>query len=215
VLVYIYELYDPRHPTIVWYVGVSKDPEKRLKEHLHLPRWINSKKYDWICGLLKQGVSPAVRITQCVPITEWQHSERNWILQYRRENSNLTNISDGGSGFPVGRVLSEEHRRRISEGKKGHAVSAETRRKLSAANRGHTLSEEARRKLSEYAGPASSHYCKDIRTYEIVRLYASGLTVYDIAHKFKCGPCLVTDRLRKSSINIRGPHPEQNKQARH
>jgi len=215
VLAYIYELYDPRHPTIVWYVGVSKDPEKRLKQHLHLPRRINPKKYDWIHGLLKQGVPPAVRITQSIPMTEWQQSERNWIFRYRLENSNLTNIADGGSGFPVGRVLPEEHRRRISEGKKGHAVSAETRRKLSAANRGHTPTKETRCKLSKYRGPASSQYRKDIPTDEIVRLYASGLTVYDIAHRFRCGPCLVTDRLRKSSIYIRGPHPEQNKQARH
>src|SRR5579864_2891950 len=103
-------------------------------------------------------------------------------------------------------------RRRISEGKKGHAVSAETRRKLSAANRGHTPTKVTRCKLSKYCGPASSQYRKDIPTDEIVRLYASGLTVYDIAHRFRCGPCLVTDRLRKSSINIRGPHPEQNKQ---
>ena len=34
-----------------------------------------------------------------------------------------------------GRKLSEEHRRKISETKKGHTVSEETKRKMSEANK--------------------------------------------------------------------------------
>ena len=48
-----------------------------------------------------------------------------------------------------GKVLTEEHRRKLSESQKGHLVSDETRKKLSEANKGKVLSEEHKRKISE------------------------------------------------------------------
>jgi group I intron endonuclease len=44
---------------------------------------------------------------------------------------------------------SEEHRRKLSEVRKGRVVSGATRQKLSAALKGHAVSEETRRKISE------------------------------------------------------------------
>jgi hypothetical protein len=48
-----------------------------------------------------------------------------------------------------GRVFSAEHRKKLSESQKGHLVSDETRKKLSEANKGKVLTEEHKRKMSE------------------------------------------------------------------
>ena len=48
-----------------------------------------------------------------------------------------------------GKPLTDEHRRNISEAKKGKQRSEDTRRKLSEALKGRTLSEDTRRKMSE------------------------------------------------------------------
>jgi hypothetical protein len=52
-------------------------------------------------------------------------------------------------GTSKGRVLSEETKKKISEAKKGKPLSEETRRKMSEAQKGHLVSEETKRKLSE------------------------------------------------------------------
>jgi hypothetical protein len=66
----------------------------------------------------------------------------------------LYNRTDGGDGTS-GRVPSEETRRKIGEAQKGNTnmlgktLSEEAKRKLSEVNKGKTLSEEHKRKLSE------------------------------------------------------------------
>ena len=47
------------------------------------------------------------------------------------------------------RPFSEEHKRNMSEAKKGHTISEDTRRKLSEANKGKCHSEETKRKMSK------------------------------------------------------------------
>lgn len=66
------------------------------------------------------------------------------------------NMTDGGDWVNLG-TLSEEHKRKLSESKKGDKNpmfgkkhSEETRRKMSESNKGkHSVSEELRKKLSE------------------------------------------------------------------
>lgn len=53
-----------------------------------------------------------------------------------------------GNTRTKGRVLSKEHREKISAANKGRIVTEETRKKLVKANTGKTLSEETRKKLS-------------------------------------------------------------------
>lgn len=80
----------------------------------------------------------------------------------------LVNLTYGGDGAPgavpseetllkrsmalKGRAVSAEHRRKISEsrkGRKGHPMSEETQRKIYESNLGRVFSEETRRKISE------------------------------------------------------------------
>ena len=58
-------------------------------------------------------------------------------------------IEDHMREHKKGKVLTEEHRRKLSESQKGHLVSDETRKKLSEANKGKVLSEEHKRKIRE------------------------------------------------------------------
>ena len=73
---------------------------------------------------------------------------------------NCYNIADGGDGGNLGEEvnkkiseaslnMTEEHKRKISEAKKGHKVSEETRKKISESKKGNKLSEEHKRKISE------------------------------------------------------------------
>jgi len=48
-----------------------------------------------------------------------------------------------------GRVLPEEHRRKISAALKGHTFSEESRQKMSSAAKGHKHSQNTKRKMSE------------------------------------------------------------------
>ena len=56
------------------------------------------------------------------------------------------NIKNGGS---IGKIFSEETKRKISEARKGKKLSEETRRKLSEAAKGKKHSEETKKKMSE------------------------------------------------------------------
>ena len=62
--------------------------------------------------------------------------------------------------------MSEEHRRKLSEAKKGKKFSEETRRKISEANKRRTLSEETRRKISESMKGENHPFYGKQHTYE-------------------------------------------------
>jgi hypothetical protein len=55
-----------------------------------------------------------------------------------------------GNTYCLGKTLSEETRKKMSESGKGKILSEETKRKLSEIHKGKTLSEEHRRKISEF-----------------------------------------------------------------
>ena len=58
-------------------------------------------------------------------------------------------MSESGKGKNKGRKHSEEHKRRNSETHKGKFPSMETRKKMSVAHMGHDVSDETRRKIGE------------------------------------------------------------------
>lgn len=63
-------------------------------------------------------------------------------------SSRWLNRHDGGPNWGVARYISEEHRQKISESKKGHTTSEETRSKMSAARKAYMASEAGKEHLA-------------------------------------------------------------------
>ena len=70
-------------------------------------------------------------------------------LGYKHTKEALIKISEASKINSVGRIYTEETRRKMSEVRKGKKNSEETRKKLSIANSGKKLPEEQKKKISE------------------------------------------------------------------
>lgn len=106
-------------------------------------------------------------IQYCSTKEEVNEAEKFWIKEYRSRGKAQYNIADGGQGGNLGEEVikkraetlrgrhhSEEHKRKISEAKKGkhHPHSEETKKKISEAVKGKKRkphSDETKKKLSE------------------------------------------------------------------
>ncbi len=147
---YIYVLVDP-NTLQKRYVGVSLDPQDRLKRHITYCQGRKTHKERWIDNLRQQGQTPLLEVLEEISEWSWELEERKWIAFGRQQGWPLTNETDGGEGAP-GRQVSELTRERISLGKRGHKLppfTDEHRRKISEANKGKQLSEETRQRLSQ------------------------------------------------------------------
>jgi group I intron endonuclease len=114
-----------------------------------------------------------------VPIDNLDELEMKEIEKHNSFNSGY-NGTKGGDGT-VGRIHSEETKKKISELLKGNKRSEETKKKLSKAHKGKKLSEEHKRKLSkssrgkEYSGENSPNAKLNIKMVkEIRKKYATG-----------------------------------------
>lgn len=131
-----------------FYVGVTKDWRRRLKEH---KAFFGSR---IILDLLEKGDSDKV---------ERDKAEHYWIDAYRKLGYKLANKTEGGDGVETisaearaalskrwkGRIVSPEHRAIISATHKGKVLSAETREKLSAAAKRQFADPDSRQAHSE------------------------------------------------------------------
>lgn len=168
----IYALVDPITDDIR-YVGQTVQPSKRLGQHMNNLSG-NTHKENWVASLVERGVEPWMWVLETIDDAESDEAECWWIAALKEDGEPLTNLTDGGGGPTEergrkmskalkGRVLSEEHKRRIGEANRGSrhpnygkTLPAETKRKMSEArkgsrnhNYGKTFSEEARRHMSE------------------------------------------------------------------
>lgn len=160
------------------YIGASKDIERRWREH---KRRVSSPIHSDLEALGVENFKFET-LLEC-PETMLAQWERDMICLYDSDNPErgyndrddrpyslkLSEALKGRSKAP----FSEEHKRKISEARKGksspikgtsrsdeikrrisgtlkgHTTSDETRRKISEACKGHKLSEETKRKISE------------------------------------------------------------------
>lgn len=156
-IIFIYGLFDPNDGKCR-YVGMSKNPQKRFKEHI-LYKQHNSYKFGWIKGLLQLNKIPLLKILEEVNENNWQKKEQWWIRYFKKKGQNLTNLTEGGEGT-FGIKCSEEKKIKISKSLIGHEVSSESRKKMSEKIKkrietkgpprlGKRHSEEARKKMSQ------------------------------------------------------------------
>lgn len=90
----VYALSDPRDSTIR-YVGISKNMDRRIKEHLACIG-LNFQKNIWIQGLLVNGLKPTLIVIEkgILGLKAAKERERYWIRYHLNNNAPLTNISD-------------------------------------------------------------------------------------------------------------------------
>jgi len=147
----IYLLLDSNNS--IRYVGKTiRDLRRRLSNHLcEAKREGNNHRANWIRKCLSEGYMPTIQLLEEVDGDGCQE-EIFWIKFFRDAGLNLVNETDGGEGT-LGRIpfFSEEHRRKLSESRKGkgHPQSKETRRKISEGGRNRVVNETTRKRISE------------------------------------------------------------------
>ena len=145
-VMFVYALKDPRSQNIR-YVGITKDVEKRLKQHLYYAKCgQRSHKASWIREVLAAGSIPQIEILDTVDHDEAAFWEIEWIRLLGALGSHLTNQTRGGDGLVD---LSPEAKARQDSKRWGRKHSAEACEKIRKARTGSTQSEQARLKISQ------------------------------------------------------------------
>lgn len=97
----IYGLIDPRRPDWVMYVG--KGLEQRAKSH-----WKGFLRNGWAQNALLRRWFEQLKADNVIPdfifleedVSNWQEAEKDWIAAWRKVNSQLCNVADGGNQWP-------------------------------------------------------------------------------------------------------------------
>ena len=99
--------------------------------------------------LMKFGLYFNRPASELIFLTNHQHTS---LHSKNRVVSDVTRkkISEANKRLHLGTKLLEEHKRKISEGLKGHTCSNYTKQKISSSKKGMTLSQQWRDNLSEY-----------------------------------------------------------------
>lgn len=146
---FIYALVDPT-TRFVRYVGKANNPKRRRFLHLN-PSSLrpNTRKNNWIKGLLAIGKKPELLILEEVEECLWEAAEIRWISHYRNLTGapELTNGTSGGDGAERGHRKSPETLQKLSLSLRGRKVSKETREKISRSNFGKKRTPEQREKI--------------------------------------------------------------------
>lgn len=163
-IVYIYGLVDPRNGE-VRYIGKTVNPSHRLCEHLRDARTKQNHRARWIACILRDGITPLLRVLQEATAGTWSEIERQQIATHREAGCRLTNGNAGGLGShnpteeargkmrASAQKRSPEHRAKLSMARQrqspptlGQKRSAETRAKIAENSR--NISDETRAKRS-------------------------------------------------------------------
>ena len=156
----LYELIDVSRPDAIRYVGkTGQRINKRLNHHLSVAtKGDRTHRSCWIRSVIMSGRSVMANVVVMVSSeAEINSLEIQHIKLRRAEGCDLVNQTDGGEGAPgraptnefrqkmravnIGKILSPEHRRKLSEAKKGnqhlrgYVPTNETQRKLTEANK--------------------------------------------------------------------------------
>ncbi len=144
---FVYGLCDPRTQELR-YVGITNRVVDRHREHIRQAERGNTHLDRWIKQLLDAGLSPERFIIEEIDESGRVESECFWIAYFKSIGCRLTNITSGGEGL-IGFSHSEESKKKMSESaKRKPPMTDETRKLIADGSRGHKLSDEARLKIS-------------------------------------------------------------------
>src|SRR5579859_5448465 len=88
------------------YVGVSRDPNDRLKRHLREKR-ARTHRECWIASMRERGLSPTMEIVEWTD--DWSEAEKRWIAKLLLEGNPLTNGNEGGTTLRQARGKSDTY----------------------------------------------------------------------------------------------------------
>lgn len=199
---YLYALSDPRDRRNYRYIGITKNLDRRLKEHLS-PFYLkfNSHKNNWINSLLVDGTTPImIKIGASSTIEKIYEYEIFVIAKCRSEGYDLTNVCSGGAGdFPYvksGNPRSPEHGAKI-----GLSQIGNTRGK---ANKGKKHSEENKAKMRVPKQKTECPYCGETGAVGLLKIYHFDNCIF----KYDCdifeimNKLLRPDRKRKPYVRL-------------
>lgn len=223
---YIYSLSCPISGEVK-YIGKSKNPNKRLLDHIRKCRNTTSHKNSWIIGLTTKGVNPVMHVIEETNIDEVNFWEMHYISLYKSWGFSLTNMTYGGDG---GKNLTIEVRDRISKSLIGRVQSKEEREKRKISVTKAWESETLRQaqsiitknnilagKIPSRTGCVSPNKGKpfrgdkvklsnslrkrrqrpDVNRYDVLVLYKSGMSQIDIANKLCCNRKTIAYRIKE------------------
>lgn len=88
----VYALHDPDGS--VRYIGISKDPEDRVKRHYRECRYGNTRRKTWLRSIFLRSEEPQYSILEWT--SDWSEAERRWIAYFKASGASLVNGNEGG-----------------------------------------------------------------------------------------------------------------------
>jgi hypothetical protein len=144
--VFIYALIDPESQE-VRYIGKTKNPNRRISQHINECSRIRTHKNNWILSLKNKKLKPIMTIIDEVESDEWVFFEQWYIQLFKSWGCNLTNLTIGGEGG-FNCIFSEETIKILGDKRRGTKHTEEAKKKISEAFKGKKLPDEHRKKIS-------------------------------------------------------------------
>lgn len=143
---YIYALLDGDGKP--FYIGKSKNPEKRKKRHVYDAKRLNKNLpiHNKIRKILREGLGLDLDIIENVAEDKVDEREQFWIKQYREEGHRLYNLAAGGEG---GKGMTPEMQKAAAQKRRGQKRSDESRKRMSEARKGIVFTDKHRKNLAE------------------------------------------------------------------
>ena len=119
---YIYLLSDPTTNKVV-YVGKTKNPKKRYKDHCRISKNEHKTKlFKWKNSIIKSGKFPIM--TVILETSNIDKYEKYYISLFKSNGHDILNMTDGGDGL---QNPSPEVRKKIGEKSKGRKMTQKTK----------------------------------------------------------------------------------------
>ena len=164
----------------IFYVGISNNYIRPYYKHFRSDFWNNIvNKVGYEVEILIDGIS----------YDEVKELEIGLISYYGRRDlgkGHLVNLTDGGDGC-VGKIMSEEHKRKISESGKGRVWSEESKKRLRDSLKNRVPSEDQLNNIRKAAALNGHNTIVDGIEYESVSSASrqTGIPVSTICNRLK------------------------------